>query len=149
MASTRFLFAGGVLYLWMRLRGVPNPTRLNSRAGLIIGGLLLLGSNGGVTWSEQYGPSSLAAVMVGAIPAWLVGGLFGIALLAGPSNLLGGESFNTLGIVALLIATLTWAIGSLFAARAAATRPADGNRDRDAGRGLVAGAGRDAGRGRD
>lgn len=139
MASTRFLFAGGVLYIWMRLRGVPNPTRLNSRAGLIIGGLLLLGGNGGVTWSEQYVPSSLAAVMVGAIPAWtvlfdwllyggqrptrrvaagLVGGLFGVALLAGPSNLLGGESFNTLGIVALLIATLTWAIGSLYSRHA-------------------------------
>ncbi|NLE51254.1 MAG: drug/metabolite exporter YedA [Chloroflexi bacterium] len=139
MASARFLFAGSVLYIWMRLRGVPNPTRLNSRAGLIVGGLLLLGGNGGVTFAEQYVPSSLAAVMVGAIPAWavlfdwliyggqrptrrvaigLAGGLLGVALLAGPSNLLGGESFHTLGIVALLIATLTWAIGSLYSRHA-------------------------------
>lgn len=139
MAAARFLFAGGVLYLWMRLRGVPNPTRLNTRAGLIVGGLLLLGGNGGVTFAEQYIPSSLAAVMVGAIPAWtvlldwllyggqrptrrvaagLAGGLLGIALLAGPSSLLGGESFNTLGIVALIIAGLTWAVGSLYSRRA-------------------------------
>lgn len=139
MASARFLMAGGVLYAWMRLRGVPNPTRLHTRSGLIIGGLLLLGGNGGVTWSEQYVPSGLAAVMIGAVPIWTVlldwllfgaqrptrrvalglfGGLLGVGLLAGPGNLFGGQSFSTLGIIALLIATLTWSIGSLYARRA-------------------------------
>ena len=72
LASARFLFAGGVLYVWMRLRGIPNPTRLNTRAGLIVGGLLLLGGNGGLTFAEQYVPTSFAAVMIGAIPLWTV-----------------------------------------------------------------------------
>jgi drug/metabolite transporter (DMT)-like permease len=139
LASARFLFAGGVLYVWMRLRGIPNPTRLNTRAGLIVGGLLLLGGNGGLTFAEQYVPTSFAAVMIGAIPLWtvmldwliygggrptrrvaagLAGGFLGIALLAGPSSILGGENLNPLGVVALIFAALTWAVGSLYARRA-------------------------------
>ncbi len=139
MASSRFLFAGGVLYVWMRLRGVPNPTRLHSRTGLIVGGLMLLGGNGGVTWAEQYVPSGLAAVMVSAVPIWMVlldwllfggrrptrrmaaglaGGLAGVTLLAGPADLIGGEQFDSVGIAALLIATVTWSLGSLYSRRA-------------------------------
>src|SRR5438309_7630695 len=68
MAAVRFLIAGGVLYTWMRLRGAPRPTRANWKAAAIIGGLLLLGGNGGVTKAEQVIPSSLAAVLITIVP---------------------------------------------------------------------------------
>src|SRR5437016_14375587 len=71
MAAIRFLIAGGVLYAWMRLRGSPRPTRANWKAAAIIGGLLLLGGNGGVTKAEQVIPSSLAAVLITIVPIWM------------------------------------------------------------------------------
>src|SRR3989449_7985526 len=64
MAAIRFLIAGGVLYAWMRLRGSPRPTRANWKASAIIGGLLLLGGNGGGTKAEKGVPSSLAAGLI-------------------------------------------------------------------------------------
>ncbi|HEX9429440.1 MAG TPA: EamA family transporter, partial [Candidatus Bathyarchaeia archaeon] len=57
MAAIRFLIAGGVLYAWMRLRGAARPTRANWKAATIVGGLLLLGGNGGVVKAEQVFPS--------------------------------------------------------------------------------------------
>src|SRR6266849_7342710 len=53
MAAIRFLIAGGVLYVWTRARGAPPPTRSNWKAATIVGGLLLLGGNGGVVKAEQ------------------------------------------------------------------------------------------------
>src|SRR5712664_3159335 len=71
MAAIRFLIAGGVLYAWMRLRGAPRPTWANWKAATIVGGLLLLGGNGGVTKAEQVIPSSLAAVLITIVPIWM------------------------------------------------------------------------------
>src|SRR5437016_11699602 len=71
MAAIRFLIAGGVLYAWIRLRGVPRPTRTNWKAATIVGGLLLLGGNGGVTKAELVSRSSLAAVLITIGPIWM------------------------------------------------------------------------------
>src|SRR5207249_6548323 len=71
MAAIRFLIAGGLLYVWMRVRGAPRPTRANWKAATIVGGLLLLGGNGGVTKAEQVIPSSLAAVLITTVPIWM------------------------------------------------------------------------------
>src|SRR2546427_2630841 len=71
MASTRFVIAGGVLYAWIRLRGAQRPTWANWKAAIIVGGLLLLGGNGGVTKAEQVIPSSLAAVLITIVPIWM------------------------------------------------------------------------------
>src|SRR5260370_34695082 len=53
MAAVRFLIAGRALYAWMRLRGAQRPTRANWKAAVVIGGLLFLGGNGGVTKAAQ------------------------------------------------------------------------------------------------
>src|SRR5947208_11210224 len=71
MAAIRFLIAGGVLYAWTRLRGAPSPTRANWKAATIVGGLLLLGGNGGVTRAEMVIPSSLTAVLITTVPIWM------------------------------------------------------------------------------
>lgn len=136
MAGVRFLIAGTILYAWRRLSGDAPPTRLQWRSAAIVGLFLLLGGNGGVSWAEQYVPSGIAALIVGSAPFWMVlidalrpggqrpnwqtasgvlVGFLGIALLINPSQESGGLlEMNVAGVVALLLASLLWAIGSLY-----------------------------------
>jgi drug/metabolite transporter (DMT)-like permease len=139
MAAIRFLIAGGVLYAWMRLRGAPRPTRANWKAATIVGGLLLLGGNGGVTKAELVIPSSLAAVLITIVPIWmallellrkdrivptlhvvigLVLGFGGVVLLIGPGDLGGSGGLNLLWAGVLIFAALSWAIGSVYSRNA-------------------------------
>jgi drug/metabolite transporter (DMT)-like permease len=71
MAGTRHLSAGLLLYTWMRLRGGPRPQWRHWMSAAWIGGLLLLGGNGLVTWAEQRVPSGLAALIVSSVPIWM------------------------------------------------------------------------------
>lgn len=139
MAGSRFVIAGALLYGWAWLRGAPRPRLVHWRSALIIGGLLLLGGNGGVTWAEQEAPSSLAALIIASTPIWFVllealrpGGALpgrrttvgvllgfaGIALLIGPAGLAGEQAISALSLVVLLLAPLWWAAGSLYSRRA-------------------------------
>lgn len=136
LAAARFLVAGAILYLWRRAAGDKRPTALNWRSAAIVGGFLLVGGNGGVTWAEQRVVSGVAALMVGLVPLWMllmdaflpggkspglqgiigvVLGLAGIVVLVGPSNLLGfNHDIDMVGILALCLATFLWAAGSLY-----------------------------------
>jgi len=139
MAAVRFLIAGGVLYAWTRLRGAPSPTRANWKAATIVGGLLLLGGNGGVTRAELVIPSSLTAVLITTVPIWmalvellrkdrivptlhvvlgLVLGFGGVVLLVGPGDLAGSGGLNPLWTGVLILASLSWAIGSVYSRKA-------------------------------
>ena len=144
MAGTRFLVAGGCLYAWMRLRGVPRPQWIHWRSAAIIGGLLLLGGNGLVCWAEQSVPSGMAALLVAAVPLWMVllnairpGGVWpnraeilgvaigfvGVGVLINPwSSSTSGVSVDRLGAFVLVLASLFWATGSLYSRHA--ERPA-------------------------
>jgi drug/metabolite transporter (DMT)-like permease len=138
MAGTRFLTAGAILYGALRLRGTPPPRAIEWRTAWIVGALLLVGGNGGVVWAEQRVPSGLAALIVAVMPCWmallswrffggaaptrrtvlgLVIGLGGVALLVGPGRM-GGASIEADAAAALILASITWAIGSLYARRA-------------------------------
>src|SRR5690348_566945 len=72
MAGTRHLLAGLMLYAIMRLRGAPRPTRINWRSATLLGALLLLGGNGLVSIAEETVPSGITALMVAAVPFWMV-----------------------------------------------------------------------------
>ena len=134
-AGLRFVIAGAILFTWRRLAGEPMPSRRQWRDAGIVGLLLLLGGNGLVSWSEQYVPSGATALIIGSIPIWLVllealrpggikpgriailgliTGFIGIAILVGPRSLAGGEPLNPVGTAALLLASLLWAIGSIY-----------------------------------
>lgn len=135
MACTRFLIAGTLLYIWATLRGEPQPARHHLPPLVIIGGLLLLGGNGGVTWAEQTVPSGLAALLVATVPLWMVLiewlrpggsrprtrvfaglglGLAGIVLLIGPGDIAGGGQVPLLGGLVIVLAALSWATGSIY-----------------------------------
>lgn len=136
MAGARFVIAGALLYGWQRWRGAPAPLRIHWRSALIIGALLLVGGNGGLTWAEQEVPSGLAALIIATVPVWMVVfgalrpgtprpnrrtlagvllGLAGIALLVGPSDLAAsGQEIRTISYVVLLFSPVSWAIGSLY-----------------------------------
>jgi drug/metabolite transporter (DMT)-like permease len=134
MAAVRFLIAGGALYVWCRMRGAPAPTRRQWITGAIVGGFLLLGGNGGVVWAEQRVTSGIAALLVATVPLWIVVlewlrggrrpglgtaagvalGLVGLGLLVEPGGLMGGGRVDTLGVLVLVAASLSWSVGSLY-----------------------------------
>jgi drug/metabolite transporter (DMT)-like permease len=140
LTGVRFLVAGLILYLWRRWAGDPKPSSSQWRSGLITGSLLLVGGIGGLTWAEQYVPSGMAALMVAVIPSWVVLiealrpggsrptrltasgvilGLSGITILINPFGSSGQqESKNLIGIGVLLLAALSWAIGSVYSHQA-------------------------------
>lgn len=132
VAAFRQFIAGVILYFFLRLRGAPSPTRAQWLGSMVVGGLLLLFGNGLVVFAEQYVSSGLAALALGAIPLWasLFSGLFGrwprpvewcglgigfagLVLL----NLENGFHANLLGAVLLLIAPMSWALGSILSQR--------------------------------
>jgi drug/metabolite transporter (DMT)-like permease len=140
MAATRFLIAGTILFAWAALSGERIRYALRQwPKALIIGGLLLLGGNGGVTWAEKYIATSLAALLVAAEPLWvvmlnwglshkrpnakvLVGvlvGLGGVALLVsdGLTSVQARSPMNIVSAIVVLLAGFCWAAGSVFANR--------------------------------
>lgn len=139
MAATRFLTSGSVLYALTRIRGARSPTRSNWKASAIVGGLLLFGGNGGVVNAEQVLPSGLTAVLVTTVPIWmalvelfrkervvpgiqvifgLALGFGGIILLVGPGNLAENGGLDPSWASVLILASLSWAIGSVYSQKA-------------------------------
>ena len=64
MAGARFVLAGMIMYAIAWSQGIGKSSWANWRTSFIIGACLLLGGNGGVTISEQYIDSGLAALIV-------------------------------------------------------------------------------------
>jgi len=136
MAGVRFTIAGTILLIWMKIRGCPSPTWKQWRTAIISGVLMLLGGNGGVVWAEKVVPSGMAALTVATLPMWMAlfdwlrpggtrpawttcvgvfAGFGGMVALAGFGRDSGGQPINLLGIAALLVATISWALGSIIA----------------------------------
>jgi drug/metabolite transporter (DMT)-like permease len=136
LGGIRFLFAGGAMFVWLRWKGVPLPDKSQWLHAAIAGTLMLLGGNGLVVWAEQTVSSTLAALLVALTPAWFallewlrpagkrptlhaaVGitvGFVGVVLLVTGSNTAsatGAQNFS--GIIALILAGMSWAAGSLW-----------------------------------
>ncbi len=136
MAATRYLVAGALLYTWARLRGAPRPKLVHWRSAFIVGAFLLLVGNGGVVWAEQKVDSGLAALLISTEPIWIgvlvwlrsgrqrpnprviVGmalGFLGLVMLVRPS---GSAAIDPAGAAVLVLASLSWAWGSLYGQRA-------------------------------
>src|SRR4051812_33404865 len=134
--AARFLTAAVLLAAALSLKSGWRRLRITRREALgaaTVGILLLALGNGAVAIAEQTVPSGLAALLVAAIPLWLmllrVGGgerprgltwlgvligFAGAALLA----LSGGNtSAKPLSVAILVVGTICWATGSRFAPR--------------------------------
>ncbi len=138
MAGTRYVLAGLLLYALVRYMGAPRPTRIHWRSATLMGALLLLGGNGLVSIAEQTVPSGITALVVAAVPFWMVllsavekramprlsviGGLLlgivGLMVLVLPSGSAAPDHVDPLGVVLLLVGSFSWAMGSLYAHRA-------------------------------
>ena len=141
MAGTRYFCAGLLMYGIARFQGAPHPNWAEWRAAAIVGGLLLFGGNGGVTFAEQYVASGLAAVVIATVPIYiallgwltgsaprptpmiwtgLAGGFCGVGILLAPSlQFASHEHPHALaGILILLFSAFSWSAGSLYSRRA-------------------------------
>ncbi len=142
MAGVRFLVAGGILYTAARFSpGYERPKLVHWRTSLIVGTLLLGIGNGAVVLAEHYVSSSMTALLIASNPFWmvmlgwlfmgrgkpslkvslgLVVGFVGVTLLIlgqPQSDKIGGNA-QFLGIFLVMLATIGWAFGSLYGAKA-------------------------------
>ena len=111
---------------------------------LILGVTLFLGGQGLLTWGAQYLTSGMTGLLNSTIPLWvaiigyliyrwfkkgtlgkkmskgtilgLVAGFGGLMLLVGPS--IGSGDLDPIGTFALIISSISWAIGSIYSTRA-------------------------------
>jgi drug/metabolite transporter (DMT)-like permease len=143
MAGSRFVFAGAVLMIWARFtKDYEKPKPAHWKTSFIVGTLLLLGGNGGVVFAEHYISSSLAALLVATEPFWIVllswlwlkgtrpnlrtilgigVGFFGVWLLINgqtTSDTSNIGSMQFFGTIAVMLAALSWATGSIYGLRA-------------------------------
>jgi len=140
IGAIRFIIAGGLLAAFLRLRGVPLPSRAHW-PGLALVGILLIGvGNGMVVFAEQWVPSGIAAVVIATTPFWmatvealipggerfsrrtLIGmtiGFAGIVLLLWPDLTAGGSVGRQflLGLLALQMAEVGWSTGTAYSKR--------------------------------
>jgi len=133
MGGIRFLIAGTILYWWSIRRGAPAPTRQEWRGAAVIGAVMLVGGVGLVTIAEDHGVGSgVAAAAIAVMPLWaaLWGGLFGswprrlewVGLLIGFGGVVllsfeGDFASTTLGLVLIIVAPISWALGSVLSGR--------------------------------
>ena len=140
-AGVRFLLAGLILYFFARFKNKePSPLQKQWGPAFIAGGFLLFGGNGCIVWAERFVPSGLAALFIAVVPLWMVllewkwheiarpssGVFFGIGigflgvwLLMAPDLLhRGAHSIHLGGALLLLLASLSWSIGSVYSRKA-------------------------------
>ena len=139
LAGVRFLLAGAVLYGFLRWRGTPRPKLCHWKSAALIGGLMMFGGTGLVTWAEQLVPSGLTALLVATMPVWMVVldatvyrksrgrsgrgsrpnawiwlglllAIIGVGVLTKP----GEGTVAPLGAFVLILASFLWANGSLL-----------------------------------
>jgi drug/metabolite transporter (DMT)-like permease len=142
-AGTRFLAAGLLLAAYARLNGQQFPRCRREWITITVAALLLLVcANGLVVWGEQWVPSNQAALIVATLALWLAGlgalgpqgesfsrqrltglliGFAGVVVLMWPTDGFALEHFSAQ--LAILLAALSWAAGSIFMKRRRPSTP--------------------------
>src|SRR5208283_1672280 len=133
-AGIRHATAGGIMLTWAWWRGF-RPTRREWVAGFVLGALFFLIGHGSLHWAEQYVGSGLAALLIATEPmfilalAWSMGqqkisrlsalglglGVAGVAMLTGVELTVKGSSL--LGLLAVLVGSLSWSVGVVISPR--------------------------------
>jgi drug/metabolite transporter (DMT)-like permease len=136
-AGLRFVVAGTIVYLFLLVRRGWRKVRV-TRAQLIastaVGTALLLGGNGLVTIGEIDVPSGLAALLIAAVPLWVVVlrlltkekvargtmvavavGFAGVSILVLPGG--GPAGAPIASMLLIVVASMSWAVGSFYSKR--------------------------------
>ncbi len=134
MAGARHFAAGIALFAFARLRGAAKSTWPQWRAAAVVGTLLLVIGNGGLSWAEQRVPSGTAALLCALTPlymvlldwlrpggvrpralvgAGLVVGFVGVGLLARGHGEHHAAGYGW-SVAVVMVAAFTWAYGSMF-----------------------------------
>lgn len=132
MCGLRFVVAGASLLAFLRWRGMPLPTLKQWGASAIVGTLLLVMGNGLVAVAERSVDSGVAATVVATMPLWMAAvsaafgeriagrewvglaiGFTGVAVL----NRAGTLELGSIDTLAILIAPIAWAVGSVWSKR--------------------------------
>ncbi|MCX5145645.1 EamA family transporter [Streptomyces sp. NPDC048550] len=135
-AGARFIAAGLLLLGLVAWRYGPaalRATRAQVGSAVMVGLLLILGGNGLVVLAETEVPSGLAALLIAAVPMWLVvlrtatgdrpplrtlGGVLlgfaGLAVLTRPGI---GGAVQLSGVLLVLVASVLWSLGSFSASK--------------------------------
>jgi drug/metabolite transporter (DMT)-like permease len=138
LIAARCLVSGAALYAWTRWRGTPRPGAAEIRSGVLTGALLFVGGQAALAWSQTRVPTGLAALVLATIPLWMVAldavrarsarpdtvtmlglilGFAGVTILIRPWGAWSGGAppeLDLLGGVVLVLASLSWAIGSIL-----------------------------------
>jgi len=130
----RFLLAALLMYGWLRWREVNPFEGIDIKRAALCGVLLTGFGNGLVVWGQQGVPSGIAALLVAAIPVFIltveylffagklptaraaVGMLIaaiGVAVVVLSSRKLSGGA-HPIYVAAILLAVLSWSFGTLF-----------------------------------
>ena len=128
LVAARFSLASVLALVVGRMRREPWPPAREVGHLMIVGALLLGGSNALVSWAELHVSSGLAAVLAALVPLWLAVfsmakqplgpkgwmglllGLAGVCVLVWPS---GGARVHMGGLAALVAAPIIWSWGTL------------------------------------
>ncbi|MGN5387705.1 EamA family transporter [Streptomyces sp. JL7001] len=135
-AGARFITAGVLLaavVAWRYGTAALRATRAQLGSAVLVGLLLILGGNGLVVLAETSVPSGLAALLVAAVPMWVVVlrtatgdrppahtlagvliGLAGLAVLTSP-GLSGAVRLS--GVLMVLAGSVLWSLGSFSASK--------------------------------
>ncbi len=133
LVGIRFVTAGLIMFALLRVRGVAFPTRRQFANAGLVGFLLLTIGMGGVAFAEQKVASGLTALLVGALPLWMIvmtallwrtlptrrewiGVLLGLAGL-GLLTLEGNLQSNPEGVLIIMVSGASWAFGSTLSRR--------------------------------
>lgn len=130
MSGSRLVAAGSILAVMAVLSGTRTlPSRLSLQRYVLSGIAMYVGGNGVLSYAIQFVPTSVAALLIGTIPLWMVAiavslgrmrpkpiivlgvlvGMGGAALVADPRG-----PFEPMPVALILLSALSWAAGSLF-----------------------------------
>lgn len=149
VGAMRYVISGLLLLLWCVFTKEKIFSWRVIRPAVVSGLLLLVGGNGLLIWAEQYIPSSLAAILLASGPIWfvvldrgkwrenfrskatiagLVVGSAGVLLLFGQklrdeAGAGGGGRQEMAALAMLVVASVSWAAGSLYSKYKAAGNP--------------------------
>jgi drug/metabolite transporter (DMT)-like permease len=135
--GVRFIAAGAIMQVVLMIRRGARGVAVTGKeviACALVGGALLFGGNGLVMVAEQEIPSGLAALVVAAVPLWVVVlraifrdrvpratlisviiGFIGVGVLVLPGS--SGGTATTAGVLTVVLASAFWASGSFFSRR--------------------------------